>query len=288
LDLLWMVPSSCPDADAERTEIRRRVGAMDPAQMPERISAKVEIHAEPGGALLLTLRTSIGATTGERFLTGHDCRQLSDAVALVLALLINPNAAAGDAPPPPPLLPPPPPPIASAELAERAPFALGVEAVLAEGVLPNLAEGVAGGLSFQRGGLVLAARGGGFFAQDQPAPVLAGARASFYLIEAALEICVRTWPGRRLGATACLGGAIERLHGESSGVSSSGQASALWPEALARIMGHLRLGQRTRLRLGAEAHGLGSRPDLAIRGLGSVYRPPAVSMRASLGIDMLF
>jgi hypothetical protein len=86
----------------------------------------------------------------------------------------------------------------------------------------------------------------------------------------------------------CLGGAVVRLHGQSSGVSNPGQATAFWPEGLLTAAGHLRLTSAMRLHLAAELHGLGSRPDFAILGLGSTYRPAPVNLRGALGIDVLF
>jgi len=128
----------------------------------------------------------------------------------------------------------------------------------------------------------------GFLPDEKSAPVLPGARASFYRLESVLQLCASTPSDRRLGAALCLGGAVVRLHGHSAGVSDPGQATAYWPEALLAGSGQLRLTAATRLRLGAGLHGLGSRPDFAILGLGSVYRPAAYNVRGTLGLDVLF
>ena len=293
LALSWLAPETCPDADSERAEIRRRVGVIDPAHVPEPVTAEVEIRASGTGAFGLSLRTRVGETSGERSLTGDDCRQLADAAALVLALLINPKASLGPEPPtvtaPPPVTAPPAMPADDdATFDQHARFGMGLDAVMAFGVLPGLDAGLAGRGFFQQGRLVLMARTGGFFAKDKPAAVLPGASASFYLLESALTICARTLPGRRLGAMLCLGPALEWLHGSSAGVSSPGEASAFWACALAGAAGQLRLSRRTRLRLAAEVRGLGSRPDFAILGLGTVYRPAAFSLRGALGVDVLF
>jgi hypothetical protein len=268
---------------------------IDPAQVPEPVAAEVEIRASVSSSFVLSLRTQVGATSGERSLSGQDCRELADAAALVLALLINPRASLGAEPPAvtakasPPATPPPAAPADDgAGFDQHARFGLGFDAVMAFGVLPDLAAGLGGRGFYQRGRLVAMARAGGFFAKRTTAAVMPGATASFYLLESALAICARTLPGRRLGAMLCLGPALERLHGTSSGVSTPGEASALWPCALAEASGQLRLGPRTRLRLAAEARGLGSRPDFAILGLGSVYRPAAFSLRGALGVDVLF
>jgi hypothetical protein len=286
LELAWRAPESCPSLAEERAEIHRRVGEVD-TPVPKLISAEVEIRAAAAGGYLLSVQTRVGTSTGERVLSGPDCRQLAEAAALLLALLINPKATLDPEPakvPPPPVPSTPPPPPAP----ERSGLGCGIEAVFARGVLPGLAEGMAARIFYQRGHVMAAALLGGFLAKETNAPVFPGAAASFYRLESALSLCAATLPGRRLGGALCLGAAIVRMHGESSGVSTPGQATAYWPEAFAEASGRLRLTSATRLRLAAEWRGLGRRPEFAILGLGSVYRPAAVGLGAALGLDVLF
>jgi hypothetical protein len=291
LRLTWTAPAGCPDLATERAEIRRRVGEVDQAQAAKPISAQVEIRATSPGAFRLSLRTRVGESIGERELTGSDCHQLADAAALVLALLVNPNASPNASPnpepPTPPTLSPPAPPVTTS-FAPRTGSGCGIDGVLAGGVLPGLAGGLGVRIFHQSGHLAAAARAGGFFAKEKPAAMLPGATASFYRLESTVQLCAATLADRRLGAALCLGGALVRLHGDSSGVSSPGQATSYWPEALLEALGHLRLTSATRLHIAAEARGLGSRPDFAILGLGSVYRPAAFSLRGALGLDVLF
>jgi hypothetical protein len=290
LDLAWNAPAACPDAQSERDEVRRRVGQLAGDRRTTRVFADIAIRSDASGAFQLSLRTRVGDTTGERDLTGRDCRQLADAAALVLALLINPDAALAPVPPPPaspPSLPAPPNP-AEADPARVAHLAAGIEGALATSLLPGVAAGLSTRLSFLHGPLEVSLRAGGYFPKEQTTAAYPGARASFYLLESALSLCARTSPTRPMSAVVCLGGAALRLHGESAGVSTPGAATAYWPEALAEVAGYLRLTRRARLRIGTEVRGLGHRPDFAILGLGSVYRPGTTSLRGSLGVDMLF
>jgi hypothetical protein len=291
LQLTWQSPQGCPDLASERAEIRRRVGDLDRSLRAEPIAAEGAIRADGAGGYRLSLRTRVGEITGERVLAGPDCRELAEAAALVLALLINPEATAVAEPAPAqpaPLPPPSPPPNTPSPVARGSGVGVGLGAVLASGVLPGSAAGLAARVFYQRGFLAGAFEITGFLPDEQSAPVLPGASASFYRLESLLQICASTPSDRRLGAALCLGGAVVRLHGQSAGVSDPGQTTAYWPEALLAGSGQLRLTAATRLRLAADLHGLGSRPDFAILGLGSVYRPAAYNMRGTLGLDVLF
>jgi len=289
LELAWEAPAGCPDLAGERAEIRRRVGASERPTSAQPVAARGEIRADASGGYVLSLRTEVGGIAGERALAGQDCHQLAEAAALVLALLINPMASAQPAPPaPPPVAPPPPSPSPPAPARQRSGLGLGIDADLAGGVLPGPAGGLAARLFYQRGLIMAVVEIGGFLPKQKPAPVLPGATASFYRLESALELCAATRPGRRLGGGVCFGGAMVRLYGESAGVSSPGASAAYWFEALLEAAGHVAITSALRLRMAAALHGLGSRPDFAVLGLGSVYRPAMLNWRGALGLDVLF
>jgi hypothetical protein len=293
LELSWIAPDACPTLARARAEIRRRVGDIDKPLIQEPIAAQVEIHLTSSGAYQLSLHTKIGSTIGERMLAGPDCRELAEAAALVLALLINPKAVADAEPETKTEAPASPLARAtgfaadtSASPAENLRFAIGLDAMLATRVLPGLAEGLAARVYLHHGRFAVVARADGFFAKDAQAASPPGASVSFYVLESAVQLCGSA--GHRLGATFCLGGAVLRLHGESRGVTVTGSRSAYWPEALAELSGHVNVTPRARLRLSVEGRGLGSRPDFAILGVGSVYHPAAASLRGALGVDVLF
>jgi hypothetical protein len=246
--------------------------------------ASGEIRHDPTAGYVLSLRTQVGATTGERVLTGQDCHQLADAAALILAMLINPEAATLEAPAPPPPPPPPPPPAAQ----PRARFGVGVDALLATGVLPRLAEGLALRVFYGKGLLMVAAQIAGFLPQQVDAPLWPNATASFTRLDSALQACATTPSDRRFGAMLCLGGSLARLHGRSAGITDSGEATGYWIEAATEASVHMRVTSHLRLRLAGDLRGLGGRPTMAIMGLGSVYRPAAVNFRGALGVDFLF
>jgi hypothetical protein len=284
LRLSWSAPDGCPSASSVRAEIRRRVDLAAGGQVSDLISAEAEIRATSSGAFQLSLRTTVGQTVGERELSGPDCSQLADAAALVLALLIRPQTAAEPPRATPPVVEQP----RTGQPAHLPRFAVGMGGVVAYRVLPSLTEGL--DLRFVMQGARWAAmvRAGGFLSRGADAPILPGARATFYRWEWAAAACVQTWPGRRAGAALCAGGALVRVSGESAGVASRGQAAALWPEALAEASVYVHVTPWARVRLSLEGRALGRAPDFAILGLGSVYRPASASLRGALGVDVLF
>lgn len=289
LQLTWESPRACPDLASERAEIRRRVG--DTQRAPSApIVAHGAIRPAQSGGYELRLRTLVDDTQGERLLAGDDCRQLAEAAALVLALLINPDAALTGTEPPHavPSPAPPPPPAQPVPEQPGAGLGVGVGAVWASKVLPSAAAGLSASVFYQRGSWALAFLMTGFLPGDGEAPLLPEASASFLRLESALQLCAGTASDRRVGAALCLGGAIVRLRGQSAGVSAPGESTAYWPEASLAMSGRLRLTAATHLRLVADAHGLGSRPDFVIAGLGSVYRPAAYNVRSVVALDVVF
>jgi hypothetical protein len=292
LQLSWSAPAGCPSAASVREEIHRRIGSAGGLQASVPILAAVDIRADAPGSFHLFLRTSIGQVVGERELSGQDCGQIASAAALVLALLISPRA--GLAPEPPsdqsastpgtPAVPDVP----SSGRAQTRWLTVAISGVLAARVLPSLAEGLDLRLAMRGVRWAALFRAGGFFAQEVAAPILPGAKASFYRLEWALAACAHTSPDRRVGAGLCLGGTLVRLSGESAGVSNPGAVSAFWPEVLAEVLAELRLAAWARLHLSLEGHALGRPPDFAIVGLGSVYRPAGASVRGALGFEVLF
>ncbi len=289
LRLTWEAPPGCPDLANQRAEIRRRAGASGRTPSTP-VIAHGAIRAAPSGGYDLLLRTNVDGAQGERLLAGNDCHQLAEAAALVLALLINPDATSFEPEPSRAVtLPPPPaPPASSVAVRPRPGHGLGIGAVWATGVLPSAAAGLSATVFYQRGIWALAFLMTGFLPDDREAPILRQASASFYRLESALQLCAGSSTDRRVGGALCLGGALVRLHGQSTGVSDPGQATAYWPEASLAGLGRLRLTAATQLRLGADLHGLGGRPDFAIAGLGNVYRPAAYNLRAILGVDVFF
>lgn len=92
LALGWDAPEVCPEGDSIREEVTRLLGGAIPEQ-DESVQAH-GVMTEVEGAFRLTLSTSVGDVEGERTLEGESCEELGQAAALILALMIDPEAVA--------------------------------------------------------------------------------------------------------------------------------------------------------------------------------------------------
>ena len=97
VELDWDAPDPCPDRDDVEALVSRHLGDRATARAP--VSASGRIVQTPTG-YALTLRTS----TGERHIEAVSCDELAQSAAVILALLIDPQAA----PPEPVIMEPAP------------------------------------------------------------------------------------------------------------------------------------------------------------------------------------
>lgn len=156
LQLTWTVPEgeSCPDRLWAEQRIREQLGRDPSGEVQQGVLGDVKIaRAQPQLALHLTIRD--GTQTGERTIEGTDCRELSEAALLIVALSV---AEARDrAAPPPPAKPsvatPAPLPETKVAVLKAAPagaLALRLDGLIEHGLLAPLGGGAQLALSYQR------------------------------------------------------------------------------------------------------------------------------------------
>ncbi|MBA3500509.1 MAG: hypothetical protein H0T65_09060 [Deltaproteobacteria bacterium] len=115
--LLWTrapAADACIDAPTLMAAVDARLGRSVFTEQKD-AAIVIEAHVRPierGWHVAISVRGSDGTLTGQRELEepAADCRALDDALVLVLALIVDPDAAMRDSPPPPPPSLPPPPP----------------------------------------------------------------------------------------------------------------------------------------------------------------------------------
>jgi hypothetical protein len=104
----------CPDAAAIESEVSERLGASPFVRAPIQFVEAVVTQNPEGFQVTIAMRAGDGKLLGNRMLTSSpgDCRSISTAAALTIAILIDPDALArAPAPKPtPPPAPTPPPP----------------------------------------------------------------------------------------------------------------------------------------------------------------------------------
>lgn len=221
--------SSCPDAPALAAAVAAQMGhpALDPAAPAWRPSIEVRVDRAPGG-----FSATVFQAGRERHLDdpGPACAALADALAVTIAILLDPDAnpalppARAAAPPPaqPPALPAAPP--------ERPPprLALGVEGLFTYGLLGAAARpAIAPLLEIRVAGPIWIA----------PALLVAPARSIDFppgtvdvsLTAGSLRLC-----GTVLGAvdgpslSACLEPGLGALRGSGHGYASDDAGTRLW------------------------------------------------------------
>jgi hypothetical protein len=147
ITFLWRAPEGCPTASAVEGEIDNLLGG--PAVDHARDGLRVQATVEHGAQWFVTLETESKTASGHRTIEAVTCQGLANATALIVALMIDPDAVAarsgkaqGDEPPSVPPAPSAPVPVqlhaAPDARSARATFLLaGAAAAGSAGVLPS-------------------------------------------------------------------------------------------------------------------------------------------------------
>jgi hypothetical protein len=282
ITISWNAPDECPGIEAVKSEVRRVAGQVPPPAEP--LSADVTIRRGAGAGWLLTLATRTGTRAGERRLAGADCTELMHAAALVLALMINPEASFIAEPPPPPPPPPSPPPPPEPERR----FAIGVDVVVGRGALPGFAGGFGLRLAAGAGALSGELRGSFWPSRSTASADDPVAGGTFDLVDGSAAGCVRARHDQIVSPGACAGASLVRLHGRGYGVGYPTETSAWWTAAYAEANLRARLSPLNAVRLAVQAVVPLGRPSFELAGVGQVFEPATIWLRATLGWELHF
>jgi hypothetical protein len=302
LDLTWSAPAECPDKDSVVAEVSDLVVGPHPVQKPLVADGKIARRA-PNAPYVLELR--IGGEASSRTMTGIDCTRLASAAALVLALDIDAGALERGSSPPEAAsseptsteLPPPPASPARARTKSARPLigprpqrpslevTLGPRFVLDVGSLPRETAGVAAALAVARKALALELQATGYerrFTMHGPRNGLGGAYVD--LVTFAAHGCGRSlvagieWRG-------CLGAELGRESTEGVSIARPLSSSTVWGAVSgmfrARAWPDRVLSPTVGLVVGAPVKAA----EVVIDGFHTVFEPPAVFVRALLGIE---
>lgn len=309
LTLEWSAPEECGSRARVLSEVARIVGNVDePA--PAHVTARAEVKPLGDGRVQVSLVTEVNGVSGERTLVGSDCAEVRRGTALILALMINPDATllepaqdgaereeeATGAPAAPREQPPAPAPApATRRETPVAPdeswapnWLLGAGALGGVGALPKPSVGGELRVGVRVDWFALELQFSGWVRRSEQAKQLAGAGGEFELFGVGLVVGYEAtlWGGGqgRLG----VGAAGRRMSATGYGVSDPGSATGYWPAALleASVAQNLSQGLALRLRSGADLPL--NPPRFAIRGVGVVHRPAPVEGFVALGLELLF
>lgn len=305
LELVWTAPAECPDVEAVRASVRQMVRS---GERPK-LAARVSVHKEASSYRAeVSLERGDGSSGNVRSLEGGTCAELTDAVALVLALTIDPTAAApartaaaptASAVPTPPATTTTasPPAVASsaAPVASVAPpirvygapvpvpvhLATSAGAFLDSSMLPSLAAGARLGLQGSYGWGRLELRGALAFENEASiANRAAGARYRFFALGVLPGAQVFSRGPVSLDLLA--GGQWVRMLGSSFGVSQVADGGTSLAVLDAAAVARFELFSWLVLRAEIDGWVPLTRPSFLVEGLGALHRVPAISLQAGL------
>ncbi len=287
LDLEWRAPSGCPDRNAIRRYVEEMLGSAEPATSSLSARGGVMRLAVDRWTADLALRSGTGSESTRSF-EGPTCESVSRAAALVMALTLHPNEL-----PPIPQNPP--------ERDTRAPErpiagrfarpALGVSGAVDVGFTPSPASG--GAVTFgwsPWGALRWEASGAYFLPRSGTTAANAELGANVSVAALALRGCYPLLDAS-LSLAPCIGGGLDWLRASGFGARSTNDNSALTTHLEA---GGTILWNFTDL-LALRVSGFGvvpmTQPEFTIwvaNGTATVSKPAAVSLRATLGVELHF
>lgn len=91
VDLTWDAPADCPSRDVILQGVQAVLGRSPGEQ--RRVTASARLRPTPEGLYRVELTSSVDGSAGQRALDAESCSAAADAVTLILALLVNPEAS---------------------------------------------------------------------------------------------------------------------------------------------------------------------------------------------------
>jgi hypothetical protein len=284
----WTAPEGCPDREAVLAEVLKLAGAK--AASAHHLKARATIQPAEGTTWSLSLLTEIDGVTGERTLSSVSCQSLSDAAALMLALILNPEVAIQK--PPTAAAEEPAPSAATIAHADhrrpwpRPAWLVGAHGGMQVGVLEDLSPSIA--LSFWVRLGRLAMRLIPSFTPPQSIYAEPGLGGRLWTLGGAAYGCWATpltWPV----LTPCLGFEVTWLQGRGLGILHSRDASVYWASGELALFAGVPLVSGLVLEVG----GIGllpfSRPIVSLEdGATPVSRPAALGFKALGGLAWRF
>jgi len=288
----WNAPTECPPADQIKAEIRRLLGGDIQIRTGRDLEADATVQHTPFWSANLTTRQA--GRTGKRFLEAPSCQSLADTTALILALMIDPDAVAATTQKPNPApaeqpLPVAPPSSPIAGSVNPVDVLAGLHAQGRVGTLPgvDLGLGIGVGLATRRWLVELRLTYG--LRRDQVAdlPSLAGAYGRFNITTGSLTGCFNV--GRELAFGPCAVVEAGVVSADGGGASAGFSKRAPWIALGGGGYLSFALGQHLRTSLEVDILAPTYRPAYVFQDTpGMVFQAPPVGGRALVDISWRF
>jgi len=288
--LSWQAPAGCPSRDELRAQVARLLGGT--IRVPHGGDIRARAVVEHGQNWSLAIETESSGRPGQRAIEAASCQDLADATALIIALMIDPDAVAAHAAQPKPIPAPPPPDSRPAPSPKRrsVEYLVGVHAAASQGTLPSFDVGAGGGIGLAGRRWRVELRGTYGLRRDQTvaAAALPGASGQFSFAAAALAACLNfRWGGLALGP--CADAELGLVSAKGVGVSESFPAQTLWSALGGGAFAAIPLGPHLSLPLHLDVLAPLQRTEFVLKNVpGRVFKAPAVGGRLSAGIELHF
>jgi hypothetical protein len=291
LTFFWQAPAGCPSRDELRAEIARLLGGE--IRVPKGGDIKAVAVVAPGQTWSLAIETELAGRPGRRSIEAASCQDLADATALIIALMIDPNAVAAHAtqsrpePTPPPVQSDPAP-----QKARRVAYLVGIHAAGSYGTLPSVDAGLGGGVGLAGRRFRVELRGTYGLRRDQraraPSPAPPDSYGRFNFAAAALAGCVNL--GREgLAFGPCADAEVGVVSAKGFGASEGFPAQTLWLALGAGAYAAIPLGPHLSLPLHLDVVAPLLRPEFVFKNVPNrVFQAPVVGARMSAGIEFHF
>lgn len=297
VELAWTAPPQCPDRAVVEREVRALLQGSTVTGNAVVAGASVTREREKWHVDLV-IRTGQGS--GERSFEAASCAELASAVALIVALTVDPSRRPPEpdaAPPPvadasPPAPPPAAPPPTSSSDGVR--MAIGAEALGDVGALPSASVGGGVTLALLLGRARLEARGRLFVSQRALDPAQQTQGVDLGLLGGGARGCFAVLTGE-LALAPCVGSEIERIGaaGFGAGGSSVFSSDGTWASLDGGLLSTWAPFSALAFRLDAEVLVPFARPSFVVLApngavAGVLHRPSPLGGRLGLGVELRF
>lgn len=286
-EIKWSAPADCPDGRHIRDEVLRLAGQQ--AEPAPHLKAEVTLRPDEHKGWALDLQTELDGIRGERHLAGVSCHSLSEAAALTLALLLNPQARIEPAPESPPPRAQEPASVPKMSKTERPwpkpVWNLGALAGVEVGVLrdPSSWFGLSLGMALDRFSLRLLP---GFSPpQNLSSQSRTGSGGRLWMLSGSALGCYAV-VDRWAWLTPCLGANLVRLHGRGWGVLRVREATVFWTSAELALLASLPLTRVLRLELWGFGLVTLSKSSVYLDEAGLISQPSSFGYGALAGISV--
>lgn len=293
LALRWSAPTDCPEGGYLHSEVSRlTLAAREP-----RVDVDAKAWKDDAGRWRIALVTQLASERGERIVDADTCALASDAAAMVIALMIDPEGVRARTRPAIDVAEPVAPPVNEAPVAARhgeERTAIAAAAIFDSGSLPSTGFGLGGTAGFR------------FWPwRDRPSALRLRAELSFMVlperrarsvVDATRGADLHLVTGALRGVLAygdvvegglAAGFELGSLSGTGFGVRTPIDASALWDAALvgaiARFPAHGPVALRASIELAIPLR----RAEFEVAG-EVIHRPPGATPRGSLAAELRF